>query len=215
MNSKLYCLEWQGLICPLLHRSALTPNRQTLCLEVNQVNAPCKKVWNQLNQPPTSTLKPPQGYPTKNRDIMLLPPFGFRKKITLKRKFLYIPMCCWRQCLCGGQGNRPTKRKAAGVMQHANENEKAKTPRPKFLIINILATGKQQMMKLREIAIHKAWDHIAEFSRNGCCTNYNCHARPNISQIVLFSSKCVKLHISSYHIMQTAPTSDVAWSSII
>ena len=65
-------------------------------------------------------------------------------------------MCCWRQCLFGGQGNQPTKRKAAGVMQHANENEKAKTPRPNFLIINILATGKQQIMKLREIAIHKA-----------------------------------------------------------
>ena len=85
-------------------------------------------------------------------------------------------MCCWRQCLFGGQGNQPTKRKAAGAMQHANENEKAKTASPKFLIITIIATSKQQMMKLREIAIYKACDHIPEFSRNGYCTNYNCHA---------------------------------------
>ena len=66
--------------------------------------------------------------------------FWISNKITLKRKFLHIPMCCRRQCLFGGQGNQPTKRKAAGVMQHANENEKAKTSRPKFLIITIIAT---------------------------------------------------------------------------
>ena len=173
MNSKLSCLEWQRNISPQLHRSALIPNRQTLCLEVNQVNAPCKKVWNQLNQPPTSTLKPLQGYPTRNGDIMLPFPFGI---LFLNWKFLHIPMCRWRQCLCGGQGNQPTKRKAAGAMQQCNENEKSKTASPKFLIITIIATSKQQMMKLREIAIYKACDHIPEFSRNGYCTNYNCHA---------------------------------------
>ena len=94
--SKCSDMHWSALICTDLHWSALIPNRQTLCLQVNPVNAPCKKVWNQLNQPPTSTSKPPQCHPTKNGDIMLPSSFGFQTKLPWSENFFTF------LCVVGG-----------------------------------------------------------------------------------------------------------------
>ena len=124
---------------------------------------------------------------------------------SLSESFSWIENFSTFQCVVGGSvyvGGKETNQPKGKPPESCSMLMEMKMQKLHIKSLIMIATSKQkqQMVKLREIAIYKTWDYVAEFSRNGGCTNYNCHARAkHFANCFFFFKMCQATHIILKH----------------